>query len=158
MDLIKPNFTREVNKKLLQSNNSTLKSFDHPQNVWVRNHCRAPKWVRGTFTERTGPVLNKVKVNDQIWKRHVKHLQDSSLCPPEMGRQVIVLFRRSLSTPCLLLWRPSGRKWLRCPMERLPLQSRKSSTGSENRVFTTRATKRMLSYSSQTVLYSEQRN
>ena len=38
LDLIKPDIQREVNKKLLQPNNSTLKSFDHSQNVWVRNY------------------------------------------------------------------------------------------------------------------------
>ena len=43
-----------------------------------------PKWVRGTVTERTGPVLYKVKVKDQTWKRHVEQLQDSNLCPREM--------------------------------------------------------------------------
>ena len=51
LDLIKPDVTREVNKKLLQSNNSTLKSFYQNQNVWVCNYCKGPKWVRGTVTE-----------------------------------------------------------------------------------------------------------
>ncbi|PFX22695.1 Retrovirus-related Pol polyprotein [Stylophora pistillata] len=37
LDLIKPDVTRKVNKKLLQSNDRTLKSFDQNQNVWVRN-------------------------------------------------------------------------------------------------------------------------
>ena len=84
LDLIKPNVTREVNKKLLQSNNSTLRAFDHNQNVWVRNYRRGPKWVRGIVIERTGPVLYRVKVDDQTWKRHVEQLRDSNLCPPEM--------------------------------------------------------------------------
>ena len=84
LDLIKPNVTSEVNKKLLQSNNSTLRAFDHNQNVSVRNYRRGPKWVRGTVIERTGPVLYRVKVNDQTWKRHVEQLRDSNLCPPEM--------------------------------------------------------------------------
>ena len=84
LDLIKPNVTREVNKKLLQSNNSTLRAFDHNQNVWVRNYRRGPKWVRGIVIERTGPVLYRVKVDDQTWKRHVEQPRDSNLCPPEM--------------------------------------------------------------------------
>ena len=82
--LIKLDVTRKVNKKLLQSNNNTLKSFDQSQNVWVRNYRRGPKWVRGTVTERTGPVLYKVKVKDQTWKRHVEQLPDSNLFPREM--------------------------------------------------------------------------
>ena len=82
LDLIKPDVTREVNKKLLQSNGSSLKFFVHKQNVWVHNYCRGPKWVRGTFIERTGPALYRVKVNDQTWKCHVEQLQDSYLCPP----------------------------------------------------------------------------
>ena len=60
------------------------KSFDQNQNVWVRNYRSGPKWVRGTVFEQTGPVLYKVKVNDQTWKRHVEQLRDSNLCPPEM--------------------------------------------------------------------------
>ena len=83
LDLIKPDVSRKVNKKLLQPNDRTLKSFDHNQNVWVRNYRRGPKWVRGTVIEQTGPVLYKVKVNDQTWKRHVEQLRDSNLCPPD---------------------------------------------------------------------------
>ena len=48
LDIIKPDIQREVNKKLLQPNNSTLKSFDHNQNVWVHNYRRGPKWARTT--------------------------------------------------------------------------------------------------------------
>ena len=40
--------------------------------------------MRGTVIERTGPVLYRVKVNDQTWRRHVEQLRDSNLCPPEM--------------------------------------------------------------------------
>ena len=80
LDLIK----LDVNKKLLQSNNSTLKSFDQNQNVWVHNYRRSPKWVQSTVTERTGPVLYKVKVKDQTWKCHIEQLRDSNLCPGEM--------------------------------------------------------------------------
>ena len=83
LDPIKPDVTREVNEKLLQSNSRTLKFFDQNQNVWVRNYRRGPKWVHGTVMEQTGPVLYKVKVNDQTWKRHVKQLRDSNLCQPE---------------------------------------------------------------------------
>ena len=54
LDLIKPDVSREVNKKLLQSNSRTLKFFDQNQNVWVCNYRRGPKWVRGTVIEQTG--------------------------------------------------------------------------------------------------------
>jgi len=84
LDLIKPNVTREVNKKLLRSDNSTLKSSDRNQNVWVRSYRRGPNWMRGTVIERMGSVLYRVKVNDQTWKRYVEQLRDSTLCPPEM--------------------------------------------------------------------------
>ena len=67
LDLIKAVVTREVNKKLLQSNSSNLKSFAHNQNVWVRNYRRGPKWVRGTVIERTGPVLYRIKVAIVKW-------------------------------------------------------------------------------------------
>lgn len=82
LDLIKPDVRREVNKKLLQSNNSTLRSFALNQSVWARNYRRGPKWVRATVIERTGPVLYRVKVNDQTWKRHVEQLRDCNLKPP----------------------------------------------------------------------------
>ena len=81
LDLIKPDDTRGVDKKLLQSNNSTLKFFVNDQHVWVCNYRRGPNWVRGTVIERTGPVLFRVKVNDQTWRRHVEQLRDSYLTP-----------------------------------------------------------------------------
>ena len=81
LDLIKPDIKREVDKKLLQPNNSTLKIFDHSQNVWVRNYRRGPNRVRGTVIGQRGPVLYTVKVNDQTWKRHVEQLRDSNTCP-----------------------------------------------------------------------------
>ena len=43
LDLIKPDVTREVNKKLLRSNSGSLNFFVHNQNVWVRNYRRGPK-------------------------------------------------------------------------------------------------------------------
>ena len=82
LDLIKPDVTREVDKKLLQSNISSLKFFVRNQNAWVCNYRRGPKWVRGTVIERTGPVLYRVKVDDHTWKRQVEQLRDSYLCPP----------------------------------------------------------------------------
>ena len=81
LDLIKPDVTRGVDKKLLQSNNSTLKFFVNNQYVWVRNYRRGPNWVRGTVIERTGPVLYRVRVNEQAWRRHVEQLWDSYLTP-----------------------------------------------------------------------------
>ena len=81
LDLIKPVVTRGVDKKLLQSNNSTLTFFVNDQYVWVCNYRRGPNWVRGTVIKRTGPVLFRVKVNDQTWRRHVEQLQDSYLTP-----------------------------------------------------------------------------
>ena len=65
LDLFKPDVTRGVDKRLLQSNNSTLKFFVNDQYVWVCNYRRGPNWVRGTVIERTGPLLFRVKVNDQ---------------------------------------------------------------------------------------------
>ena len=38
--------------------------------------------MRGTVIERTGPVLYRVKVDDQTWKHQVEQLRDSYLCPP----------------------------------------------------------------------------
>ena len=37
--------------------------------------------MRGTVIERTGPVLYRVRVNDQTWRRHVEQLWDSYLTP-----------------------------------------------------------------------------
>ena len=85
LDLIKPDVKREVDKKLLQSNSSTLKSFDPNQSVWVRNYRRGPKWVQGTVIEQAGPVLYRVKVNDLTWKRHVEQLRDGNLGPSALA-------------------------------------------------------------------------
>ena len=92
LDLIKPDDTRGVDKKLLQSNNSTLKFFVNDQYVWVCNYRRGPNWVRGTVIERTGPVLFRVKVNDQTWRRHVEPLRNSYLTSAIEEQLVIVLF------------------------------------------------------------------
>ena len=92
LDLIKPVVTRGVDKKLLQSNNSTLTFFVNDQHVWVCNYRRGPNWVRGTVIERTGPVLFRVKVNDQTWRRHVEQLRNSYLTPAIEEQLVIVLF------------------------------------------------------------------
>lgn len=50
LHLIKADVRREVNKKLLQSNNSTLRSFALNRSVWARNYHRGPKWVRATVS------------------------------------------------------------------------------------------------------------
>ena len=92
LDLFKPDVTRGVDKRLLQSNNSTLKFFVNDQYVWVCNYRRGPNWVRGTVIERTGPVLFRVKVNDQTWRRHVEQLRNSYLTPAIEEQLVIVLF------------------------------------------------------------------
>ena len=90
LDLIKPDVTRGVEKKLLQSNNSTLKFFVNDQYVWVRNYFRGPNCVRGTVIERTGPVLYRVRVNEQTWRRQVEQLWDSYLTPAiEEGDRVV---------------------------------------------------------------------
>ena len=49
--------------------------------MWVRNYHRGPNWVRSTVIQRTGPVLCRVKVNDQTWRRRVEQLRDSYLTP-----------------------------------------------------------------------------
>lgn len=80
MELIRPDVTREVNKKVLQSNNSVLKSFDNNQHVRVRNYRRGPRWVRGTVVRQIG--LYRVKGDDQTWRRHIEQLRSSNPCPP----------------------------------------------------------------------------
>ena len=92
LDLFKPDVTRGVDKRLLQSNKSTLKFFVNDQYVWVYNYRRGPNWVRGTVIERTGPVLFRVKVNDQTWRRYVEQLRNSYLTPAIEEQLVIVLF------------------------------------------------------------------
>ena len=92
LDLFKPDVTRGVDKILLQSNNSTLKFFVNDQYVWVCNYRRGPNWMRGTVIERTGPVLFRVKVNDQTWRRHVEPLRNSYLTSAIEEQLVIVLF------------------------------------------------------------------
>ena len=92
LDLFKPDVTRGVDKRLLQSNNSTLKFFVNDQYVWVCNYRRGPNWVRGTVIERTGPVLFRVKINDQTWRRYVEQLRNSYLTPAIEEQLVIVLF------------------------------------------------------------------
>lgn len=81
LDLLKSDVTRGVNKKLLQSNDSALKSFEDHQNVSVRDYGPGPKWVNGIVVERMGPVLYRVKVHDQMWKRHTEQLRASNTNP-----------------------------------------------------------------------------
>ena len=95
LDLIIPDGTREPVKK---------------QHVWVCNYRRGPKWESGTVIERRGPVLYRVKVDDQTWKRHVEQLRDSYLCPPVRGAtDECTVWRKRSSMVCLPLGRQSGR-------------------------------------------------
>ena len=57
LDLTKPDVRREVDKKLLQSYNSTLRSFKLNQSLWAHNYRIGPRWVHATVMKRTGPVL-----------------------------------------------------------------------------------------------------
>ena len=44
--------------------------------------------MTGTITERTGPVLYRVQVNDQIWRRHTDQLLSSESTIPETVPEV----------------------------------------------------------------------
>ena len=49
-------------------------TFECAEGVLVLNLRDGPKWFPGRVVERLGPVLYKVRVIGQIWRRHVDRL------------------------------------------------------------------------------------
>ena len=55
--------------------NDRQRSFSIGQPVMARNYRERPDWLPGTVLEVLGPVTYHVKVNSQVWKRHIDQLK-----------------------------------------------------------------------------------
>ena len=51
----------------------TRKLCDDP--VWVRNYTGKPKWVARKVIAKRGPVSYKVRVREQVQRRHIDQLK-----------------------------------------------------------------------------------
>ena len=86
--LIKPTVESKVNheqEKMFVNNKRSARMFDFGQKVCVHDYrSHEDKWVSGTITSKTGPLLYKVSVGPGAdWRRHVDQISGGNLPTPE---------------------------------------------------------------------------
>lgn len=79
LEMLRPDMASKVlekqaDQKSQHDRRSKERSFECGDSVMVENHRGGPKWVRGSITERLGPISYRVQVGEQFWKRHVDQL------------------------------------------------------------------------------------
>ena len=65
---------RQVDQKSEHDRRSKERSFECGESVMVENYRGGPTWVRGSITDRLGPMSYRVQVGEHFWKRHVDQL------------------------------------------------------------------------------------
>lgn len=89
LDLLRPNTevqvtNKQADQKVTHDQHSRSREFMVGQRVMVRNLRPGPSWIPGTIVERNGPLSYVVQVKgEQVWKRHVEHLQEVGDTPVE---------------------------------------------------------------------------
>ena len=83
MSLLRPNVADTVvNKQASQKEQHDKKGrerqFEVHQHVLVENPKGDPKWIPGIIVKKLGPLSYEVKVNNNIWKRHVDQMITSN--------------------------------------------------------------------------------
>ena len=92
MDLLKPDVRRDVeNRQFKNVNARTARSFNVGQSVLVRDY-RTDKWQPGTISAIKGPLMYRVDVGQDVWRRHVDQILDAQVdnstpdpCSPTVG-------------------------------------------------------------------------
>ena len=64
-----------VRRQATQTTKARNRSLMVEDSVWVRNYQGSPRWLPGEVVTKLGPRNYKVKVRDQIWKRHLDQLR-----------------------------------------------------------------------------------
>ena len=54
------------------------RQFEVNQQVLIENQKKNPKWISGVVVEKLGPLSYKVKVGNEIWRRHIDQLLATS--------------------------------------------------------------------------------
>ena len=84
LNLLKPDISTKVqDKQASQKQHHDKKSRDRHfqvgQSVLVENNKPEPKWVVGTVVEKLGDISYRVQVGNQVWKRHVDQLLQTTI-------------------------------------------------------------------------------
>ena len=84
LNLLRPDISTKVqDKQASQKQHHDKKSRDRHfqvgQSVLVENNKPEPKWVVGTVVEKLGDISYRVQVGNQVWKRHVDQLLQTTI-------------------------------------------------------------------------------
>ena len=84
LNLLRPDVSTKVeDKQASQKQHHDKKSrerhFQVGQSVLVENNKPEPKWVVGTVLEKLGNISYRVQVGNQIWKRHVDQMLQTTI-------------------------------------------------------------------------------
>ena len=79
LDLLKPSTQeyvarQQAEQKKHHDRRSRDCTFQCGESVLALNLREGPRWLPGTIIEKLGPVLYKVRVDGQVWRRHVDQL------------------------------------------------------------------------------------
>ena len=67
-------FDKQSNQKARRDEVSREREFTLGEQVLVQNFRGKPRWLDGTVAVQTGPILHKVLVGDELWKRHIDQM------------------------------------------------------------------------------------
>ena len=84
LNLLRPDISTKVqdkqaSQKQYHDKKSRDRHFQVGQSVLVENNKPEPKWVVGTVVEKLGDISYRVQVGNQVWKRHVDQLLQTTI-------------------------------------------------------------------------------
>lgn len=75
---------QQAKQKTYHDCHCTARDFCIGQSVWARNFREGSPWIRAVVSDKLGPVTYLVHLeNGDYWKRHVDHLREASVKPPD---------------------------------------------------------------------------
>ena len=83
-----------IGRKIANKHARDKKHFDHTakereysvgEEVLIENFRGFPKWIKGTLSERTGPVSYKTLVENEDWKRHADKIRRKTHVEADKG-------------------------------------------------------------------------
>ena len=70
---------KQASQKQHHDKKSRERHFQVGQSVLVENNKPEPKWVVGTVLETLGNISYRIQVGNQIWKRHVDQMLQTTI-------------------------------------------------------------------------------
>ena len=97
LDLLKPSIYETITHNQSQQKHhydkrTKMCTFEIGEHVLVQNFRGAPKWLSGVIVGTAGNVSYQVRVESQIWNRHVYQLLQGTISPitPRSGSSDII--------------------------------------------------------------------